>query len=136
MSEYFFLAHEVAANLGFTDENTMGMAAICRDEITEGCMERIVNYWGKTFNCCSLAGFITIGKTGLGAATAHAPIDEIDGKRRFVFVAMPHIAINRHGKVGVCQREGIKEESHACGALEAIVKELQIGKLQIRLNMD
>lgn len=114
----------------------MGMAAICRDEIAENCMERIVNYWGKTFNCCSLAGFITIGKTGLGAATAHAPIDAVDGKRRFVFVAMPHIAISRKGEVGKCKREGIEAISNACGALDAIVGELKSGNVKIQLNME
>ena len=114
----------------------MGMAAICRDEITESCLERVVNYWGKTFNCSSLAGFVTIGKTGLGAATAHAPIDAVDGKRRFVFVAMPHIAVSRHGIIGRCQREGIAQESNACGALDAIRGELQNGQVKIRLDME
>ena len=115
----------------------MGMAAICRDEIADGCMERIINYWGKTFNCQSLAGFVTIGKTGLGAATAHAPIDKNDGKRRFVFVAMPHIAISRKGEVGKCKREGIEQISNACGALDAIVGELRDGKIsKIQLNFE
>eukprot|EP00484_Ammonia_sp_Unknown_P025706 CAMPEP_0197033542 /NCGR_PEP_ID=MMETSP1384-20130603/11928_1 /TAXON_ID=29189 /ORGANISM="Ammonia sp." /LENGTH=346 /DNA_ID=CAMNT_0042463361 /DNA_START=54 /DNA_END=1094 /DNA_ORIENTATION=- len=136
MSEFFFLANDMTTNLGFNDENTMGMAALCRDEITEGCMQQIVKYWGKTFNCSSLAGFITIGNTGLGAATAHAPIDDKDGKRRFVFVAMPHIAISEDGKVGACKREGIEQESNACGALDAIVGELQSGSVRIRLDMD
>ena len=113
----------------------MGMAAICRDEIVEACHDQIIHYWGKTFNCCSLAGFVTIGKTGLGAATAHAPICEKDGKRRFVFVAMPHIAISREGEVGKCQREGIAKISNACGALDAIVGELKSGKVNIQLDM-
>eukprot|EP01084_Bolivina_argentea_P112176 200076_1 len=136
MSEYFYRAQQMTTDLGFTDENTMGMAALCRDEITGNCMDRIVQYWGKTFNCSSLAGFVTFGKTGLGAATAHAPFDEKDGKRRFVFVAMPHIAISKDGVIGKCLREGIDHESTACGALNAVVNELRNGKLVTQLDMN
>jgi hypothetical protein len=76
---------------GFEDENTMGMAALCRDEITDSLLNEVIKYWGKTFNCCSLAGFVLMGKTGLAAATDHVPI--FDGIRRFTFFAMPHIAM-------------------------------------------
>ncbi|MEM6501092.1 MAG: hypothetical protein AAF685_04545 [Cyanobacteria bacterium P01_C01_bin.89] len=118
---------------GFEDENTMGMIAICRDEITDPLYEAVVKYWGKTFNCCSLGGFVLMGKTGLAAAKGHTPL--LSGLRRFTFYAMPHIAISRYGKVGEVSREGIADASHACGALEAIVAELEMGKLMIEMDM-
>jgi hypothetical protein len=119
---------------GFNDDNTMGMVAVCRDEITDPMINEVIKYWGKTFNCCSLAGFVFIGTTGLAAATAHTPSDK-DGNRRFVMYAMPHIAISENGKLGVVIREFIEDPSHACGALDVIVKELNTGKLNLVTNI-
>lgn len=69
LEEYMKKTFELLEPYGFEDENTMGMVALCRDEITEPLFNEVVKYWGKTFNCCSLGGFLTIGKTGLHAAT-------------------------------------------------------------------
>ncbi|MGK7872503.1 MAG: hypothetical protein AB4426_04095 [Xenococcaceae cyanobacterium] len=119
---------------GFIDENTLGMIAICRDEITDPLYEAIHKHWGLTFNCCNLAGFVMMGKTGLEAAIAHTPIQY--GVRRFVFYAMPHIAISQTGKIGEVYREGIKKTSHACGSLCAIVHELHSGYLKVETDME
>ena len=133
MQEYMRKTYECLSTYGFDDENTMGMIAICRDEITDPLFDEVIKYWGKTFNCCSLAGFVMMGKTGLAAATDHTPI--FDGKRRFTFYAMPHIAVSRHGDIGRVYRSGIEKPSHACGALEVIVKELQSGHLNLVTDM-
>ena len=133
LGKYMSRTTKALARYGFEDENTMGMIAICRDEQTDPLHEAVVRYWGKTFNCCSLAGFVTMGKTGLAAATAHTPIQ--NGLRRFVFCAMPHIAISRNGEVGLIYREGINLPSHACGALETIVAELAAGHLNLETDM-
>lgn len=133
MTDYFGNTYNTLNSYGFDQGNTAGMVAICRDEITEALFEEVIQYWGKTFNCCSLSGFVMMGKTGLAAATAHTPID--NGIRRFVFYAMPHIAISGDGKIGEVYREGIQQVSHACGALEAIAEELQSGHLQLMLDM-
>lgn len=133
LQQYFKKTFECLKSYGFEDANTMGMVAICRDEITDPLFDEVIKYWGKTFNCCSLAGFVTIGKTGLAAATDHTPI--FDGLRRFTFYAMPHIAISRKGEVGKVYREGIEKASHACGALEVIVKELESGNLNLETDM-
>jgi hypothetical protein len=74
-----------------------------------------------------------MGKTGLAAATDHTPI--VDGIRRFTFYAMPHIAISRHGDIGKVYRDGIQNASHACGALETVVKELALGHLKLEMDM-
>lgn len=133
LDEYMRKTYECLSPYGFEDENTMGMIAICRDEITDPMHEEVMKYWGKTFNCCSLAGFITIGQTGLIAATNHTPIS--DRIRRFTFYAMPHIAISRYGEIGKVYREGIQKPSHACGALEAIVEELESGHLNLEMDL-
>ncbi|GAA6615641.1 hypothetical protein [Scytonema sp. NUACC26] len=133
LESYMSKTYECLSSHGFVDENTMGMVAICRDEIADPLFDAVVKYWGKTFNCCSLAGFVTMGKTGLAAATDHTPI--FDGLRRFTFYAMPHIAISRYGEIGKVYRQGLDKPSHACGALEAIVKELELGCLNLETDM-
>ena len=134
MPDYMKKTYHYLKSYGFEDENTMGMAALCRDEITDPLLNEVIKYWGKTFNCCSLAGFVLMGKTGLAAATNHVPI--FDGLRRFTFFAMPHIAISRAGEIGKVYREGIHKASHACGALEAIVKELESGRLNLKTDIE
>ncbi|NEO31459.1 MAG: hypothetical protein F6K36_13695 [Symploca sp. SIO3C6] len=134
MQDYMKKIYNSLRCYGFEDENTMGMAAFCRDEITDPLLDEVIKYWGKTFNCCSLAGFVMMGKTGLAAATDHVPI--FDGVRRFTFFAMPHIAISKEGEMGKVYREGIQKPSHACGSLEAIVRELECGRLNLKTDME
>ena len=67
------------------------------------------------------------GQTGLVAAMHHAPV--VEGKERYVFYALPHIAIDADGHLGACKRTGREGESTACGALNAFQKELTDGKL-------
>ncbi|HEY9676107.1 MAG TPA: hypothetical protein V6D11_31990 [Waterburya sp.] len=133
MSKYMRKTFQSLSAYGFCDENAMGMIAICRDEIAEPLFAEVIRYWGKTFNCCSLAGFVMMGKTGLAAATDHTPM--VDGIRRFTFYAMPHIAISRHGDVGRVYRDGVQKASHACGALETVVEELASGHLKLEMDM-
>lgn len=133
LSAYMKTIYDSLANYGFDTDNTMGMTTLCRDEITEPFLAEVIRTWGESFNCSSLAGFVMMGKTALGAAMDHVPI--VEGKRRFAFYAMPHIAISKDGEVGKVYRYGIQKVSHACGALEAIVKELLSGKLKLEMDM-
>ncbi len=133
MNKYMRKTFQSLSAYDFSDENTMGMIAICRDEIAEALFIEVIRYWGKTFNCCSLAGFVMMGKTGLAAATDHTPI--VDGIRRFTFYAMPHVAISRHGEIGKVYRDGVQKVSHACGALETVVHELACGHLKLEMDM-
>ena len=118
--------------LGFNNENTIAAKCICRDEISQSIRSVIKHMWGEAFNFSSLAGMFFAGKTGLTAAMHHAPI--VDGKERYVFYALPHIAINEEGRIGICKREGRAGESTACGALHAFQKELASGR--VNLTMD
>jgi hypothetical protein len=60
----------------------------------------------------------------------HAPRQ--DGRERFVFFTLPHIAIDAEGRLGVCERPGVGE-SNACGALNVFLKELR-GKPRLLLD--
>ncbi|MDT9179689.1 MULTISPECIES: hypothetical protein [Oscillatoriales] len=43
--------------------------------------------------------------------------------------------MSKHGEIGKVYRSGIDKASHVCGALEAIVKELESGYLQLMTDM-
>lgn len=107
---------------GFNDENTIASVCICRDEISQSIRSVIKHMWGEAFNLSSLGGMFFAGKTGLKAAMHHAPI--VDGKERYVFYTLPHIAMDEEGRIGVCKRQGREGDSVACGALNAFQKEI------------
>lgn len=119
-------------DLGFSSDNSIACVSVCRDEITQPLISLIRKKWGEAFNLSSLAGMFFAGKTGLMAAMHHSP--NIDGRERYVFFALPHIAINSEGRLGVCTRTGREGESNACGALIAFQREMTEGKLNLSLD--
>ncbi|MBI4685705.1 MAG: hypothetical protein HY755_10955 [Nitrospirae bacterium] len=133
-SEIDFVKRTYASlkKLGFNDDNTIAATCICRDEISQTLRSIIKHMWGEAFNLSSLAGMFFAGKTGLAAAMHHAPL--VDGKERYVFYALPHIAIDADAKLGVCRREGREGASTACGALAAFQKEMSGGKLNLLMD--
>ncbi len=96
---------------------------VCRDEISQPFIALIRNTWGEAFNLCSLAGMFFAGKTAILAAMHHSPL--VGGRERYVFYALPHIAIGADGQLGKCKRRGRKEDSNACGALNVFLNELK-----------
>ncbi len=76
---------------------------VCRDEISQPLVVLIKEKWGEAFNFCSLAAMFFAGKTGLKAAMHHCPV--VEGKERYVFYALPHIAIGAKG-----QARGLQED--------------------------
>jgi len=117
---------------GFDADNTIACVDVCRDEISQPAITLIKEKWGEAFNLCSLAAMFFAGKTGLSAAMHHAPI--VNGKERYVFYALPHIAVGAKGQLGVCKRIGRKEASNACGALNVFLNELKGGKLNLSMD--
>ena len=111
-------------------DNAIAMISVCRDEFTREIVESLDEFWGQSFSMGSIAGMVNMGKTGMGAGMAHAPICP-DGVERYVFVSAPHIAISEKGEIGKCYRPGRKQINVACGALLAMLGELQDGKLQV-----
>lgn len=130
--DYVRKTYHVLGEFGFNDDNSFASVCVCRDEISQTVRSLIKHTWGEAFNFSSLAGMFTAGKTGLKAAIHHAP--QIEGRERYIFYVIPHIAINEDGKSGFCRRRGIKDESSACGALCLFLSELHQGKLIIRLD--
>lgn len=120
--------------LGFTSDNAIACVGVCRDEITQSLIEIVKKTWGEAFNFSSLAGMLFLGKTGFSAAEHHAPNE--DGKERYIYYALPHIAIDAEGSIGLCERAGRKGLSTACGALHGFQKEMAEGKLKLGLDFD
>ncbi len=108
--------------LGFARDNTLACVAACRDEIASSLLVDVDHLLADPFSLVSLAGMVTAGRTGLRAALAHAPV--VEGRRRVVCYAMPHIAISEAGIVGEVQRPGLQAPSRACGALHAFRQQL------------
>jgi hypothetical protein len=130
--DYVRKTYNLLKTFGFNDDNSIASVCVCRDEISQTVRSIIKHVWGEAFNFSSLAGMFTAGKTGLKAAIHHAP--RVEGRERYVFYVVPHIAINEDGKSGFCKRRGIKEDSSACGALCLFLDELYTGKLHIKID--
>jgi hypothetical protein len=134
LEEYFLRTSQCLSRYGFEDENTLGMVAACRDEIASPLVNEVVRHWGRTFGCRSLGGFLLLGRSGIATGVDHAPV--ANGRRRFVFYAMPHIAVSEQGEIGTVYREGLREASHACGSLAAVLAELQSGRIDVQTDFD
>lgn len=120
---------------GFSDANTIAATCICRDEISQTLRSIIKHMWGgEAFNLSSLAGMFFAGKTGLLAAMHHAPVT--GGRERYVFYALPHVAIGAEGQIGMCKRTGREGDSTACGSLNAFQKEMAGGRLNLSLESE
>ncbi|MBI5409066.1 MAG: hypothetical protein HZA14_06840 [Nitrospirae bacterium] len=130
--EFVKKTYEALKQLGFNDDNSIAATCICRDEISQSLRSVIKYMWGEAFNLSSLAGMFFAGKTGLAAAMHHAPIE--GGKERYVFYALPHVAIDAEGHVGFCKRKGREGISSACGALNAFQKEMASGRVNITMD--
>ncbi|MGB0383601.1 MAG: hypothetical protein ACPGWR_02145 [Ardenticatenaceae bacterium] len=117
---------------GFSGTNAIASVGVCRDEINRSLANLVEDRWGQPFDMSSLAGMLWLGKTGFSAAQHHSPI--VEGRERYVYYAMPHIAIGPCGTIGLCHRRGRAEPSSACGALVGFQKELQSGDLSVRTD--
>ncbi len=117
---------------GFNASNSIACVSVCRDEITQPFIRLIRDKWGEAFNLSSLAGMFFAGQTGLIAAMHHSPV--VEGKERYIFFAMSHIAICDDGRMGTCKRTGRESESIACGALHAFQNELKEGRLNLSMD--
>ncbi len=134
LRDYMKQTSQDLSRWGFNDGNTLGVIATCRDEITSPLRSEVIRYWGKSFDFSSFGGFVLAGRTGVTTILEHTPT--LDGIGHFVFYAMPHIAISEGGEVGSVYREGIKQMSHACGSLNAIIKELNSGYINFQIDPD
>lgn len=87
--------YDMVSQKGFTADNTIACVATSRDELTAIFVERVNKKWGECFNCSGIAGFPTLGKTGLMGALQHAP--RTYDRQRYLLMAMPLVAIGADG---------------------------------------
>lgn len=107
---------------GITGQNAIAIIGLCRDESNGALRDQLEDYFGPSFSAHGLGGFWGMGVTGMKAATSHSPLE--GSKPRYVFVAMPHIAVARDGTTGKVARPG-RGISGACGALSGALKALK-----------
>ena len=131
---YVGRTYERLFELGFDDVNTFACVSVCRDELTSPLVRKVTAAWGEAFNFSSLAGMVFMGRTGFRAALHHAPA--CDGRTRYCFFALPHIAISQSGTVGRCHRSGQDTASSACGALSAFRAEIEGGSPSLELDRE
>ncbi|CAM9701393.1 unnamed protein product [Choristocarpus tenellus] len=118
---------------GFTAENSITCVGVCRDELCDDLVAKVGASLGPVFRIGGLGGFIVCGHTGFGAAHAHSPI--VEGRKRYVYIVAPHIAIDNVGNIGKVARDGIENASSACGALCAFHGNLKNGKVSLKMNL-
>lgn len=111
---------------GFTPTNTLACVGVCRDELCRSLFDEVEKMWGSAFDVSSLAGILTLGRTGFAAARAHAP--QVQGRCRYVFFLFSHIGVSATGELGVATRPGRSEASSACGALVALLNDPSSGE--------
>lgn len=96
----------VLEHRGFKKENSLACISVCRDLLAAGLVEQVNDKWGVAVNGSSIAGFLALGKTGLsGTLFSNAP--QGYDRDRYVFIAMPHLAISASGTAG--SPEGLLE---------------------------
>ena len=111
---------------GFTPANTLACVGVCRDELCRSLFDEVEKMWGEAFDVSSLAGILTLGRTGFAAARAHAPL--VQGRSRYVFFLFSHIGISAAGDPGVAMRPGRSQPSSACGALVTLLQDPTSGE--------
>ena len=114
---------------GFTPTNSLACVGVCRDELCRSLTVEIETMWREPFDFSSLAGLLTLGRTGFAAARAHAPV--VNGRARYLFFLFTHIGIGSEGEQGVVERPGLPEPDSACDALVALLEELQQRKQRV-----
>ena len=118
---------------GFDADDALLIVAVCRDELCEPFVVLLERDWGPAFHAGSLAGLLTLGRTGIGAAARHAP-EEPGQPLRYVVVAAAHIGMDATGGFGSFRRSHQDVPSGTCGALMAFRGEL-VGS-RLRLGFD
>ena len=124
-------SYKILEEHGFTNDNSIASVCVCRDEISQPIRTAIRQTWGEAFNLSSLGAMFTAGKTGLRAAMNHSP--QVDGRERYVFYILPHVAIDEQGTPGLYRRKGMRE-SNACGALSLFLGELRDRRVRIMMD--
>ena len=120
--------------LGFTDDRTLPLVSICRDELTTAFFDLIQQDWGPAFTLAGLGGVPALGRTGWAAALSHVP--DVDGRGGVLVFGFPHIGIEADGTVGTTIRSGQDQPTSTCGAVSSIWQAAQDGTLPTEVDFD
>lgn len=122
MDDFILRIESALYSRDFTSNNSIAMTIMCRDEACTQLQSKIDSVFGDSFHTNSLGGVVTCGTTGLRAFMSHSPTTD---REKYVFFCFPHIAIDHKGAIGVIHRPHRCGESHACGALQASLRQIQ-----------
>lgn len=126
IADFAAFTADCLSRYGFSPANSLSLVGLCRDELMFPTEQALNATWGSAFDMSSLGAMVFLGRSGLAAATHHAP--GADGRNRFVNIVMPHIGIDATGDVGKVMRSGQSEASTACGALAGLLGSLRAGE--------
>lgn len=124
-NQFVNATQDLLAGYGIHRGSALPLIATCRDELAFALTAELQRAWGPAFNMAGLAGLLSLGRTGIAAATGHAPI--VAGRRAFVLIGLTHVGVDDAGVVGNCERPGVPGVSHTCGALMALHDDLRGG---------
>jgi len=97
MEEFMLRVEAAFYRYGFTQETSIALTAMCRDEACCPLQAEIESVFGDSFHTNGLGGVITCGATGLKAFMSHSPMRTKAHRERYIFFSFPHIAINANG---------------------------------------
>ncbi len=109
---------------GFTPTTALPLLSVCRDELMADFRRDVRRRWGHFFDLASLGGLPLLGRTGVGAALGHAPLDGV--RHRLLVLALPHVGLE-DGVVGSVVRAGVPGTTSACGAISVAQEALAAG---------
>ena len=67
VDNFMFKVEVALAGYGFTQENTIAMTNVCRDEVTKPLREKVEGIFGNSFTTSGLGGVLTLGTIGMKA---------------------------------------------------------------------
>lgn len=120
--------------LAFTTDRTLTLVSICRDELTTDFFDAVEGDWGSAFTLAGLGGVPALGRTGWQAALGHIP--DVHGRGALLVFGCPHIGIETDGTVGFTIRSGQDRPTATCGALSAILQQVEEGTLPDDIDLD
>jgi hypothetical protein len=109
---------------GFTPTTALPLLSVCRDELMADFRRLMRHRWGHFFDLASLGGLPLLGRTGVGAALGHAPLDGV--RHRLLVLVLPHVGLE-DGVVGSVVRPGVPGTTSACGAIAVAQQALAAG---------
>lgn len=125
LDEFVSGLRATTAELGITPDRTLALVGTCRDEEAAGLVAAIEAKWGRSFRITSLGGVSFMGRSGWQAAFGHIP--DANGRGALLVVCAPHIGVTDDGELGRMNRRGQDQSTPACGALSALLAQIDAG---------